>query len=366
MTNVRLELKDFAVGYGKEPLLSGLQLTIEEGKIVTLIGPNGSGKSTILKTIIQQLKPMGGELLMDGKYCREMSGKQIARKLSMVMTDRPRTEWMTCREMVESGRYPYVGAMGILGVRDHEIVDRAMEQMHITPLASQAFDKLSDGQKQRVMLARAFCQETDVMVLDEPTSYLDMHFKLDILENIRRMAREQKKAILMSLHELDLAMKISDTIVCVAEGRIVKIGSPEEVFQGEVIAKLYGVSTEQFNEKTGAMYLKRIQDKPRIFVIGGGGSATGTYFRLQREGIAFVAGILAENDVEYEVARACAGHVISTRAFYPITDEKLNEAKKWMEQCEGCICTLREFGPWNKENEELWEYAKARGIVWQK
>ncbi len=144
-----------------------------------------------------------------------MSGRDFARKLSVVLTERVRPEMMTCKEVVATGRYPYTGKFGVLSKEDWKIVDEAVRLVHIEDLAERDFTKTSDGQKQRVMLARALCQQPDILVLDEPTSFLDIRYKLEFLSIIQEMARNDRLTVILSLHELDLAERISDKVsVC--------------------------------------------------------------------------------------------------------------------------------------------------------
>lgn len=371
---IGLTTEDLKVGYGKKILLSDVNLEVRAGSIMTLIGPNGSGKSTILKTLTRQLRTMGGRVLFleEGKPdaardVNELSGNEIAKTLSMVMTERPTTELMTCREVVGTGRYPYVGKLGILGKEDWQRVDEAMEAMSAAEVAEKSFYEISDGQRQRVMLARALCQEPKVLVLDEPTSYLDVRHKLDILESIRRLAKERGIAVITSLHELDLAMKISDWIACVDGEKIARQGTPEEIFTDGYVQKLYGISEECFNPLTGATYPKNQKTKPRVFVIGGGGSGIPTYYKLFREGIPFAAGILFENDVEMDAARACASEVVSEEAFSPIGQEAAERARMLIDACETVVCPLKTFGPLNAANKALREHAlncgKLKNVV---
>ena len=358
---IGLKTENLSVGYGKRILLSDVELEVKPGRILTLIGPNGSGKSTILKTITRQLKTMGGKLLLLDRNMEELSGEEIAKTLSMVMTERPTPELMTCREVVGTGRYPYVGLMGILGKEDWKRVDEAMETVSASEVADKSFYEISDGQRQRVLLARALCQEPKVLVLDEPTSYLDMRYKLDILESIRRLAKERKIAIIMSLHELDLAMKVSDIIACVDGKGVSRLGTPEEIFQGNYVQELYGVSKTSFQPLTGELFLQSKEAQPKVFVIGGGGEGVPVYYRLQREEIPFATGILFENDMEMAAARACAAKVISVAAFSEMGEEALKEAKKCIDMCETVICPLTIFGPLNEANKALLEYAQNCG-----
>ena len=291
-----------------------------------------------------------------------MRDSEIARTLSMVMTERLQTELLSGRDVVASGRYPYTGKFGILSEDDWAKVDEAIALVHAQDVQDQDFRKMSDGQRRRLMLARAICQDTDILLLDEPTSYLDMGFKLDILANIRMLARDRNLAIIMSLHELDLAQKVSDTIACVKGDHIDRIGTPEEIFAGTYVQKLYGVSDTSFDPVTGEVFLNPSRGTPEVFVIGGGGSGIAVYNRLQRQSIPFVAGILQENDMEYQTARALATEVIFQKAFYPLEESQIADAKKWIDQCESCICTLdpEKFGPLNEANRQLMEYAKEK------
>lgn len=349
--------KSLNVGYGSRIVVGDVSFSLEEGKILTLIGPNGSGKSTILKSITHQLKPLGGMVYLDGTPMQGMKESMVARQLSMVMTERVRAELMTCREVVATGRYPYTGRLGILTKEDWKKVDEAMTMVHAEEIAKQKFACISDGQRQRVMLARAICQDTKVMILDEPTSYLDMRYKLEILSHIRRLAVEKNMTVVMSLHELDLAQKISDYIACVEENHMGKIGTTEEIFEGNYIQKLYKVSDESFHPVLGTMHFPSGNQTPVYFVIAGGGTGIPVYRKLQRDNIPFATGILAQNDIDYPYAKAAASEIIETKAFYPIEKEQVEMAKKRIAQCENCICALDEFGPYNQENRMLKEYA---------
>lgn len=348
-------------GYGKRVVVKDISFSVEAGKILTLIGPNGSGKSTILKSIAGQLGVLSGTVYFSGKSLRDMGDGEIAKQLSFVMTERVRPEFMSCREVVSTGRFPYTGRFGILTEKDREKVREAMTLVHADGLADEDFRKISDGQKQRVMLARAICQDTPVLILDEPTSFLDIRYKLDILTHIRQLAREKKTAVVMSLHELELAQKVSDYIACVEDGRIGKLAPPESVFCGDYIQRLYGIETMSFDPVLGIMNLQPNRNTPEYFVIGGGGAGIPVYQKLQRMNLPFAAGILGKNDMDYAAARATAGRLVCTEAFYPIGEKEIQQAKSWIDQCEKCICALTEFGPLNQGNRILRDYAADCG-----
>ena len=351
------------VGYEGVPLIKNIEIRLKRGEILTLIGPNGAGKTTILKSIIRQLAPLGGMVYLDGKKMREFSGKELSKKLSVVLTGRVRPELMTCEDVVATGRYPYTGKFGVLSEADRRIVRESMELVHIEELADRDFTQTSDGQKQRVMLARAICQEPEIIVLDEPTSFLDMKYKLEFLSIIQKMSRTRNLSVIMSLHELDLAGRISDKIACVRGDRIDRFGTPEEIFSEGYIQKLYRMTAGSYDERTGNLELEPVQGKPKALVLSGNGTGTAVYRRLQREGIPFAAGILWENDLDYPSAKALAAEVVSVKAFCRIDEKAMKRAKELIDMCGQVICTMDELetGEFYQELTELMEYAKRQG-----
>ena len=350
-----------AVGYGGKPLIENICLHVRRGEIMTLIGPNGAGKSTILKTLARQLTPMAGAVYLDKQALGQMAEKELAQRLAIVTTERIDPELMTCRDIVSTGRYPYTGRLGLLRAEDRTIVENAMAQVHAGELAELPFAQVSDGQRQRVLLARALCQQPDVILLDEPTSFLDIHHKLELLDILKTLVRQQRLAVVMSLHELDLAQRVSDTVVCVEKNGALRMGPPEQIFTEENIRALYGLTQESYNPLFGCAELPPVQGEPQIFVIGGGGSGIPVYRRLQRMGVPFAAGILHRNDLDYPVARARAAELVEEAAYQPVTAGTLARALAVLERCGKAVCTLPAFGPLNEANRLLWEAAKQNG-----
>ena len=242
-----LETEKLSVGYDGKPLIRDVCLQVQRGKIMTLIGPNGSGKSTILKTIVGQLSKVSGTVLLEGAPMERCGQKEIAKRMAILMTERIHPELMTCYDVVSTGRYPYTGALGLLGKEDKRIVEESLELVHGRDMADRPFDAISDGQRQRILLARALCQTPEIIVLDEPTSYLDIRYKLELLTILKTMVREKNLAVLMSLHELDLAQRVSDTVVCVSGDRIDRMGPPEEIFSNGYIARLYHMEPGKYD-----------------------------------------------------------------------------------------------------------------------
>lgn len=355
--------KGMTVGYQGVPLIRDIEISLKQGEILTLIGPNGAGKSTILKSIVGQLKLVGGAAYLGGDLLEQMSGSELAKKMAVVFTERLRTEMMTCEDVVATGRYPYTGKFGILSEEDHRIAEEAMDLVHVTELRGQDFTKISDGQRQRVMLARAICQQPEIIILDEPTSYLDVKYKLEFLSVLQELKRKKKLSVIMSLHELDLAERISDKVLCVKGEYVEKFGAPEEIFVPGYVNRLFDIKAGNFDEVSGDVELEAPQGEPEIFVIAGGGSGRNVFRRLQREGIPFAAGILFENDLDYPVARALAVKTVSTAAFEPIPDERLEEAKRLIDQCGRVICCRENFGTLEQANRELCAYARAEQFM---
>lgn len=349
------------VGYHGVPLIQNIEIRLKKGEIFTLIGPNGAGKTTILKSIIRQLSLIGGVVYLDGSRMDELTGKELSKKLSVVLTERVRPELMTCEDVVATGRYPYTGKFGVLSEEDDRIVKEAMELVHISELAERDFLKTSDGQKQRVMLARAICQEPEIIVLDEPTSFLDMRYKLEFMSIIQRMSRTRNLSVIMSLHELDLAERVSDKIACVKGDKIDRFGSPEEIFTPGYVQSLYQMTVGSYDERTGSFELESEKGEPKVLVLAGNGTGTPVFRRLQRQGIPFAAGILWENDLDYPAARALAAEVVSVRAFCGVGEAELTRARELMESCQEVICTM-ELSDGQGVNQELVRlYREASG-----
>lgn len=356
----QLSTENLSVGYGKKVVLENVTLSVEKGQILTLIGPNGGGKSTILKSISAQLATMGGTVYLGKDELGGLSRKELSRRMSLVLTQRIQPELMTCFDVVASGRYPYTGRMGLLSDHDKEVIHRSLAYVHAEELTERDFNRISDGQRQRVMLARALCQEPEIIVLDEPTSFLDIRHKLELLSLLKKLTLETGLTVVMSLHELDLAQKISDIVVCVHETGIQRVGTPEEVFTEDYIPTLYGVTEGAYEPLFGSVELPRVEGEPQVFVIGGGGEGIPFYRELNRRGIPFAAGVLQENDVEYPVAKALAVKVVTETAFEPISEEKIAEAKSIMAGCREVICAVKRFGTMNERLRKLIEMHNAQ------
>ncbi len=361
MSDFYFSTQQLTVGYDGVPLIRDITIDIAKGEIVTLIGPNGSGKSTILKSITRQLKLIGGRVFIASEELRKLSYKDLSTKMAVVLTERMKPELMTCRDIVATGRYPYTGRLGLLTEADHAIVREAIRTVHAEDFADRPFTQISDGQRQRLLLARAICQEPEVIVLDEPTSFLDVKHKLELLEILKRLVRERNVAVVMSLHELDLAQKISDRVVSVTKDGVDRCDTPENIFQSAYIEALYGMESGSYNALFGSLEMARVSGKPRVFVIGGAGNGIPVYRALQRRGVPFAAGVLSENDVDYWVARALAVETVSMPAFAPLDEGAVAKASALIVKCDHVVCCLDTFGELNQGNRSLRDEAQRQG-----
>lgn len=362
----RLELAFSAdglcVGYDRRPLISDIHIALEKGQILTLIGPNGAGKSTILKSITRHLEPLGGAVHIGRDDLLAMSSQRLARRLSVVLTDRLTPEMMTCREVVATGRYPYTGRFGLLDRRDNEIVDRCLRLVRAEAIAKRDFGQISDGQRQRILLARALCQEPQVIVLDEPTSFLDIRHKAELLSILVDMARTQGITVIMSLHEIDLAAKVSDQVMCVAEGGILCAGTPEEVFTQQRIAELYGLENGSYNVLFGSLELRKPEGTPKLFVLAGAGYGIPFYRALQRKQMPFATGILQKNDVDFAVAKVLAAKVYAVPAFCETPQTTVDKACQALLSCEALLHSGVPILSGNAANQRLLDTAKAHHL----
>ncbi|MGN0364271.1 MAG: ABC transporter ATP-binding protein [Bilifractor sp.] len=356
-----LHLDGLSVGYNGHPVIRDIHFGIHRGEIVTLIGPNGAGKSTILKSITRQLALISGTVIFDQKSLSSYSYRDLSSRMAVVLTDRFHPELMTCHDVVATGRYPYTGRLGRLTKEDEQKVDDAMRAVQAQEIGGRDFNAISDGQKQRVLLARAICQDPDIIILDEPTSFLDIKHKLKLLSILRTMAKQKNITVVMSLHEIDLAMKISDRILCIRGDKIFRSGPPEEIFTGDTIRELYDIDNGSFDTLFGSVELPGIKGEPEVLVLSTGGTGIPVYRKLQREKRPFVAGILYTNDVDYRVARLLASRVISEKPFHEISDGAMQQALDAVRSCAQIIDAGVETGPCNRRMEELIRAAHDSG-----
>lgn len=237
----RLSSEQLHVGYGDRSIIKNLNLTIPDKKITTIIGANGCGKSTLLKALTRIIPYQSGSVLLDGKEISREKTKTVAKKMAILPQTPESTNGLTVGELVSYGRFPYQNGLGRLTKRDYEVIDWALKVTGTAEYKYHPMDALSGGQRQRVWIAMVLAQETNIIFLDEPTTYLDMAHQLEVLELLQKLNREQHRTIVMVLHDLNQAARFADYIITLKDGEIVKAGTCEEVIVPEVLREVFRI-----------------------------------------------------------------------------------------------------------------------------
>lgn len=236
-----LSARHLDAGHGRAVVVSDLGLDVEEGTVTALVGPNGSGKSTLLMTLARVLRPCGGEVLLDGAPIGARTSTEVARRLGVLPQSSVVPAGATVRDVVEQGRYPQLGAWAMLRRRDDGAMRRALDLTGLTDLADRRLDTLSGGERQRAWIAMTLAQETGILLLDEPTTYLDVRHQIDLMALVERLRDEHGMTIVMVLHDLNQAARHADRVVALREGRVRADGTPREVLTAAVLREVFGV-----------------------------------------------------------------------------------------------------------------------------
>lgn len=240
----RLQTQQLYIGYGDTLIVKNLNLRIPTGKITALVGANGSGKSTILKTMARIMKPKAGAVLLDGKAIHSQSTKEVAKQLAILPQNPTAPEGLTVFELVGYGRFPHQKGFGSLTGEDREIIRWAIQVTGLEPFADQPVDQLSGGQRQRAWIAMALAQQTDILFLDEPTTYLDMAHQLEILQLLQHLNEAEKRTIVMVVHDLNHATRYAHHMVAIKAGTVVSEGSPQEVVTQDMLREVFGIEAD--------------------------------------------------------------------------------------------------------------------------
>lgn len=236
-----IETHSISIGYGNGDIVTDLTLEIPRGKITSLIGANGCGKSTILKTIARIQKPTKGTIYLDGKAISQLTTKEVAKQLAILPQSAEAPAGMTVFELVSYGRFPHQSGLGRMTAHDKDVIEWALTVTGMHSYFDRYVDELSGGQRQRVWIAMALAQETEIVLLDEPTTYLDMAHQLEVLELLKKLNEEEKRTIVMVLHDINQAVRFSDYICALKNGAIVHHGPAEEVMTKEVLREVYNI-----------------------------------------------------------------------------------------------------------------------------
>jgi iron complex transport system ATP-binding protein len=250
-----LTVEKIQTGYGEKTILKDIDLTLRPGELMALIGPNGAGKSTLLRAISGVLPLHSGSIKMDGKEVIHMNEQERARKIAVVPQARNLPPAFTGKEVVSLGRTPYLNWLGQLSAQDETIIEEAMRETDTLDFANRPINELSGGEQQRLLLARALVQQAPLMLLDEPTTFLDLQFQYGLMKHIHNLAHPANnnivpRAVLIALHDLNMAFQFADQVALLVKGQIVKIGSSQELLDDELLSQVYKVPLTLLHDPT--------------------------------------------------------------------------------------------------------------------
>ncbi len=260
LDSTALHVKDVSVGYGERTVLDTLNVDIKRGAVTSIVGPNGCGKSTLLRTMSRLLNPTKGEIVLDGKSIHDIPTRKLATQLGLLPQTPIAPDGIVVADLVGRGRTPHQGILGRWSQQDYDIVAEALETTGISDLAERSIDELSGGQRQRVWIAMALAQRTETLLLDEPTTYLDVKHQLDVLDLLTELNRDRGTTIVMVLHDLNLAARYSDELVAVSGGKVFAHGHPREVITKENVKSVFGIDSVIITDP--------VSDQPAVMPIG--------------------------------------------------------------------------------------------------
>ncbi len=293
MTEAILTAQDLSIGYkiGRRPpriVARNIDVSLDPGDFVCLLGPNGAGKSTLMRTLAGMQPSLNGHVFLAGEDIAEMSATAVAQALSVVLTDRINAGAMTVRDLVGLGRYPHTDWIGRFGDEDEQAVSWAIRVARAEELEHRNVAELSDGERQKVMIARALAQQPDLMILDEPTAFLDLPRRVEIMALLRNLAHTTRKAILLSTHDLDLALRCADRIYLLPSEGALQSGAPEDLVLNGAFERAFQSDGVRFDADTGAFRLTQERGRSTVSVTGQGRRAYWTERALERAGFQVV------------------------------------------------------------------------------
>lgn len=241
---IRLTTTALNIAYEKRMIVENLNIAIPQGKVTALVGANGSGKSTILKTLARLMTPSSGSVLLDGKSIHKQSTKEVAKQLAILPQNPTAPDGLTVSELVSYGRFPYQKGFGSMSAEDRRVVSWALEATGMTEFTDRPVDQLSGGQRQRAWIAMTLTQGTDIIFLDEPTTFLDMAHQLEVLQLLQTLNEKEGRTIVMVVHDLNHASRYADHMIAIKKGRVVGEGSPTEVMTPHILREVFGIEAD--------------------------------------------------------------------------------------------------------------------------
>ena len=342
--------------YNDVPLLNGIDLTIHTGEVLAIVGPNGSGKTTLLKNISGVLSPQVGTVYLDMIRLTDLSSAELARRLAVVEQEREVGFDFTVREIVALGRLPHRGRFARETRTDRQWIERAMELANVGTFAERFIHELSGGEKQRVFLAMALAQNPRVLLLDEPTTYLDINYQIQIMEIVRQQATAGL-SIVMAIHDLNLAAQYADRVAILHQGRLLAIGRPTDVLTEANIKQVFQTDVAVSKSPvTNSVYITPVPKKltaptalGKLHIICGGGSGVSVLHALAGR-FSLSVGVVSPLDSDFQVAQHLGVKLITEAPFAPISPRAYEENLAAMRSSDGVVICETPFGPGNLPN----------------
>lgn len=340
------------VGYNTKSVVEGINIQGMRGQLICLLGPNGAGKSTILRTLTGLLAPINGCVYIEKEKLNNIKKSDLAKKLAVVLTEQVSLGLLTVFEIVSMGRYPHTNYFGKLLEEDIYIIEESLLSVNAMYLRDRYFSELSDGEKQKVMIARALVQQPELIVLDEPTSHLDIKHKVEVINILQKLCLEKNITVILALHDIDIAIKGCQTILLIQDGKIVDQGIPEEVIKMGTIQNLYDINGANYNELLGSIEFSSSQNT-EFFITGGNGTGAKIYRAIARAGYGMYCGVLHSNDIDLHVGKSLNCSIVKEDAFKEVSKEKYEIAKSKLENVKFVVDTGFPVGEINKLNLQL-------------
>ncbi|SJZ36107.1 heme ABC transporter ATP-binding protein [Selenihalanaerobacter shriftii] len=371
---IKLAVDNLSYKYDQLKILDKVNFAIKEGEFIGLIGPNGSGKSTLLKNVNSILKPDDGKVYLDNFDLQELRKKKLAKKLAVVPQNTNVSFDFTVKEVVLMGRAPYIGRFKGETEEDYMIAKEAMKLTNTLQLADRPINQLSGGERQRVIIARSLAQEPEVLLLDEPTSNLDINYQLEIMNLLKELNRKQELTILIVIHDLNLASEYCDKLLLLNEGNIYKFGTPEEVITTENIEKVYGSkvivkkhypSNKPYVTILENNYIPTEKLDHKVHVICGGGTGRELIGDLVEQGYQVSCGVVNEHDSDWEVAKSFDVEIIDEEPFAAISQDSYQANLDRIKKVNTVVLTEIPFGSGNLLNLKaaLWAVENDKKVI---
>lgn len=354
---LELSADEISVSYGDHKVIEKLSLEISQGGFIGILGPNGCGKTTFLRTLSRILKPESGAVFIEGTDVSDFDSKALARTIGCVSQETNIAFNFTVKDVVMMGRHPHIGRLTPLSETDLKIVDDAMKTTNVSHLADRYVTEISGGERQRVLIARSIAQQPKILLLDEPTSHLDINHQIEILGMIQELTPEI--TVIGVFHDLNLASHFCDRIVLMEKGKIIKVGTPSEVLTPELIKKSFSirmmVTTHPLSGKPYLVPEYGVNSSPgskKIHVVSGGGTGTDIFYTLSLHGFSVTAGVLSMNDSDYSAAKTLGLDVIAEPPFTEISKDSIEKQIQMMNESDAVVVSDMPVGKGNLPNIE--------------